>query len=231
MFRLSSDRKLLLTLGAVGAALLVVFTTPPSDAKKLSSLEQRCREAADEVILERVIAQSLALHEVQFPPPQGAAKLPVLDQRYSPFYLVDELLKAPYAVPEVRFSYEVPAAKVTDLACAGQFAIAARKPGEFQKQYPCAGRRALTDASRGRYVVEMEYGKVDDLDIRTAELRIVDREKGALLGRQRGHQLLLGKMATRESTRLLGWGSAQGAKNCELTAPVTFIKRVIAGGA
>jgi hypothetical protein len=223
--------KPLLILGAVGAALLVVSTFHPSDAEKLSSLERRCRETSEEVVLERVIAPTLSLHEVQFPPPQGTAKLPVLDQRYSPIYLVDELLKAPHAVPEVRFSYEVPAAKVTDSKCAGQFAISAWKPGDFQKQFPCAGRRALTDSFRGRYVVEIEYGNVDDLDIRAVELRIVDREKVAILGRQRGHQLLLGKMDTRESTRLLGWGSAQGAKSCELMAPVTFIKRVVAGGA
>lgn len=219
-----------LILGAVGAALLVVSTFHSSDAEKLSSLERRCREAAEEVVVERVIAPTLALHEVQFPPPQGAAKLPVLDERYSPFYLVDELLKAPHSVPEVRFSYEVPAAKVTDSKCAGKFAIAALKPGDFQKQFPCSDRKALTDEFRGRYVVEIEYGNVDDLDIRAVELRIVDREKGTILGRQRGHQLLLGKMDTRESTRLLGWGSAQGTKSCELTAPVTFIKQVVAGG-
>lgn len=223
--------KPLLILGIAGAVLLLLSTSHPSDAEKSSSLERRCREAAEEVVFESVVAPTLALHEVQFPPPQGAAKLPVLDQRYSPFYLVDDLLKSPHAVPEVRFSFEVPAAKVTDSTCAGQFAIAARKPGEFQKQFPCAARRALTDTFRGRYVVEIEYGSVDDLDIRSVELRIVDRERGAILGRQRGHQLLLGKMDTRESTRLLGWGGAQGAKSCELTAPVTFIKRVVARGA
>lgn len=220
-----------LILGTIGAALVAVSTSHPSDAEKFNSLERRCREAAEEVVVERVIASTLALHEVQFPPPQGAAKLPVLDQRYSPSYLVDELLKAPHSVPEVRFSYEVPAAKVTVSTCAGQFAILALKPGDFKKQFPCSNRRVLTDQFRGRYVVEIEYGKVDDLDIRTVELRIVDRDKGAILGRQRGHQLLLGKMDTPKSTRLLGWGSAQGAKSCELTAPVTFIKQVVAGGA
>jgi hypothetical protein len=225
------NTKPLLILGVVGAALLLLLTPHPSDAEKLSSLERRCREAAVELVLERVIAPTLALHEVQFLPPQGTAKLPVLDQRYSPFYLVDELLKAPHAVPEVRYSYEVPAAIVTDSRCAGQFAIAAWKPGDFQKQFPCAARRALTDSFRGRYVVEIEYGSVDHLDIRAVELRIVDREKVAILGRQRGHQLLLGNMDTRESRRLLGWGSAQGAKSCELTTPVTFIKRVVGGGA
>lgn len=183
-----------------------------------------------ELVFERVDASTLALHEIQFPRPQGAARLPVLDQVYSPFYLVDELLKPPHATPEVRFSFEVPASKDTDPGCAGQFVVAARQPGDFQRQFPCAARVALTDALRGRYVVEIEYGEVDDLDIRAVELRIVDREKRATLGHQRTHQLLLGKMDTRESSRLLGWGSAQGVGSCELTPPVTFIKRVAAGG-
>ena len=221
----------LLILGIAGAALLLLSKTHPSDAEKLGSLEKRCRESAEEMIFERVNAPTLALHEVQFPPPQGVAKLPVLDQRHSPFYLVDELLSSPHAVPEVRFSFEVPAAKVTDPKCAGQFAIAARNPGDFQKQFPCEARRALADAFRGRFSVEVEYGSVDHLDIRSVELRIVDRERGAILGLQRGHQLLLGNMDTRESRTLLGWGSAQGVKSCELTAPVTFIKRVAVGGA
>jgi hypothetical protein len=224
--------KRMVLVGIAGAALVLLFVvSSPSDAEKLGSLERRCRESAEEVVLEQVNVSTLALHEIQFPLPQGAAKLPVLDQRYSPFYLVDELLKPPHAVPEIRFSFEVPTEKASDARCAGQFAIAARKPGDFQKQFPCAARQALTDAFRGRHVVEIEYGAVDGLDIRSVEFRIVDREKGTTLGRQRGHQLLLGKMDTRESTRLLGWGSAQGVKSCEFTAPVTFIKRVTSGGA
>jgi hypothetical protein len=220
----------LLTISVAAVAVVAAAVTwhyRVTDERKFSELNSRCRLLGKEVFVANVKAEEVSLHYVQFPPPEGQAKLPVLDSRYSPYYVVEKLVSPPSAFREVRFSYEVPESVVTDNACAGSFSMVIRKPGEADKQFPCKSRERLVETFRSRYVVEYVYGSVDRFDIRPFEFRIVDQQAKKVLAYQRSYQLMLGNMDTRYSTVLLGWGSAQGAKTCPFLEPDEFIKRVL----
>lgn len=199
----------------------------PSDSAKLIELERRCTKQAMEKVTAKVKIDRIDIHHILFETPVGAAHLPVLDRVYSPIYVAERLLTEPNPIKEILYTYEVAPSAVTDTQCAGKFSIIATKPEEVQKQFPCAARRHSDMNSSGRYFVEYVYGSADDFDIRPFQFSVVDRETGKVLARQQSFQLLLGHMSKSETTTLLGWGSAQGAKTCNLTPPDIFIKQIM----
>lgn len=199
-----------------------------SDQARISELNRRCSESASETIAAHVSSDSVNLHDVPFPEPVGAAKLPPLDMVYSPYFLVDQLLASPSGLKEVRFTFEVPASKVTNPTCAGVFSIQAVGGGDVRNGFvPCGSRTRFAETFLGRYSIEYVVGPLDKYEIRPFEFRVVDRITRQVVASQRSFQLLMGNMSERETRVLLGWGSAQGVRSCKLSPPATFVKRAL----
>ena len=215
---------------AMSALLWGVYHWLPTswDERKILEHNRRCNELSGEEIYRTVNSNSVNLHDVPFPKPVGTAGLPVLDLKYDRAPLSDKLLTGSDALQEVRFTFEIPIAKVTDPKCGGTFSVLAKQPGDVYKSVgSCDNRINFTQDFLGTYSIDYVHGSVDGYSIRSFDLLVVNRTTREVIAKQKQFQLLLGDMNDRDTRVLLGYGSAQGVRTCQLSLPAEFIKRAM----
>ncbi len=217
-----------------------------SDEERIAVLERRCRESAKETITEKSADGSVLLNEVgafgllkdaeskpvfkKFDEPIGAANLPALDLEYRPGYLLRNLMGGNGRLLEVVYNTNETGVDGpgTPRECRKTHYVTVRTQEESEATFlhKCEPNRTIESISGVRYYIGIEYGELDDYEIRPFIFYVKDRTNGRVLAEQRSYQLLMGSMKSKNNRVFHGWASSQGVRNCQLTPPDQLVKRV-----
>ncbi|GAB5479935.1 MAG: hypothetical protein Marn2KO_34020 [Marinobacter nauticus] len=209
-------------------AFLSYLTDRVTDDERFAHFEEACRTAQEQVF-SNVLSNSIAL---EYYPVSG-----VIEQDYYPTKLASELLSEPERFQTVQLLFnsdDLSSSRPrTNLLCEGSFIISATNKDQLKlglcgmvggkKHY--RQRQSKTNVSD--VVIRYRYGPRNKYDVRKFIFLIEDYKNGELLALQSSYQLLLGQMAEKENRVWLGWGAAEGTRNCQLSPPKDFVLSVV----
>lgn len=208
-----SRLKRMRTVLLIGAVLAVVLR---ADVVKFWVFERSC-SSAEERVYRTLSSDAVA---IEYRPWSG-----VIEDRYYPTHLANTLLQGSERLAKVQLVFDVPPGKAVE-SCVGTYVISAVKPSELHM--PACGKMTPTSrTSLAAVRVSYSYGDTNFWAVRPFRFSLEDKETGQLLAEQRSFQLLLGGMSSPENRAWYGWGTAQGARVCNLTDPRTFVLRAL----
>lgn len=195
-----------------------------SDSRKLAYFDTAC-EKSSEYIDRQVKSELIA---IEYIPVSG-----VMEGDYYPVKLARELLVSASGFKRVQLLFGSddlsPTRPKSKEYCYGEFIVNAERPEDLRIGL-CGMINGVehywehqTPSNVADYIVRYKYGDRNSYDIRSFRFMVEERESGQIIAEQNSYQLLLGDMKGSESRVWLGWGAAEGAKNCNLSSPSSFV--------
>lgn len=200
-----------------------------SDDERFAHFEEACR-VAHEQVFSKVNSTSIA---IEYFPVSG-----VIEQDYYPTKLASDLLSEPESFQTIQLLFDSndlsSSRPQASLFCEGSFMVSATNKDQLKlglcgmvgaKEHYWQ-RQSKADMSD--VVIRYRYGLRNKFGVRKFLFLIEDYKSGELLALQSSYQLLLGQMTEKENRVWLGWGAAEGARNCQLSPPKDFVLSVVA---
>lgn len=200
----------------------------PSDERKFSEFNLACSTASEEI---HQIKSSKSI-AIEYLPVSG-----VIEKDYYPTDLAKQLLTNPKRFEMVQLLFNSDDLSKTrpksEDYCYGRFVISATQ--EDQLRIGLCGRdgdviykwEKQGASNVSQYIIRYKYGERSKYDIRPVKFYIEDSSTGQTIAEQNSFQLLLGKMKEPKNRVWLGWGAAEGARNCDLTDPKSFVTKAV----
>jgi hypothetical protein len=202
------------------------------DNKKFQQFNEICKKTSEK-IYKTATTDALIF---DYYPTSG-----VVEGEYYPLRLAEKLLESK-KFEFIQIIYDLPAkyqdrlvpSIIRNSPCPGRYIIDAENENEVITGGACpgntAGSRFLIKAEsisrRADYAVHYKYGNPDEFDIRSFRFYIENSKTKEIIAEQNSYQQLLGHMQSDKNRVRLGWGSAEGAKECKLTYPIDFIFKI-----